>query len=311
MLEREWRLTYPGVDYSWSGVDPVTDPFRRGRGRPKNREAPEFSDTELSTEDADRPRQDGRTFGQDFRRGMTITFQLSMEGTGATNAAAEADTRRMMREQQLAWRGDGVRMTAGAMAQLTTCQGGAELTTYGRPRRWTPSYATIQAGRAVSVATFDTMDDAWYGAEQQHRVDIVPPTSIGGVTLPVAPPHALGSIESVTTAIMVDGVLPAWAAVEIHGPIVNPVVKLAGGWEVHLLHTLQAGQHVTLDGRPWARSALTGAGLSLAGYLDRRYARLADMSLQPGAATLTLAGSDPTGTAYMIVRWTPAHASMA
>lgn len=310
MLAREWRLQYPGVDYSWSGVNPTGDPFRRFRGRASNREAPEFTDTELTVEDADRARQDGRTFGQDFRRGCTITFQLALTGAGVNNAAAEQDCRRMLREQQLAWRGDGVRMTAGAMATLTTMQDGVELTTHGRPRRWAPNPAGLHAGEATAVATFDTMDDVWYSPAQQQRVDIVPPTSTQGVTLPVAPPHTLGAGQEAAGGITVAGVLPAWVSAEIHGPIANPVVKVAGGWEWRLQRTILAGTYVTLDARPWVRSVLTDAGGSLAGYLDRRYARLADGMLQPGAAAVTLAGADPTGTAYMILRWTPAHASM-
>ena len=142
-------------------------------------------------------------------------------------------------------------------------------------------------------------------------MDLIPPTSTGGVVLPVAPPHTLGTGQTMDTGIVVDGTLPAWVAIEIHGPITNPIVKLAGGWEVRLLRTILAGQYVTLDARPWSRSVLTDAGGSLAGYLNRQYARLADLQLQPGAASLTLAGSDPTGTAYMILRWSPAHASMA
>lgn len=310
MLEGEWRLQYPGVDYSWGGLDLVADPFRRLRGKARNREAPEFTDTELTLEDGDRPRQDGRTFGQDFRRGLTITFQMGARGAGTTNAAATADAKRILREQQLAWRGDGVRLQAGAMAKLTHLVDGVELTTYGRPRRWAPGTTNLHAGEGTAVATFDTMDDVWYGPEQQQRVDLVPPTSTQGVSLPVAPPHVLGVGQIAAGGIVVGGVLPAWVSAEVHGPIANPVVKLTGGWEWRLARTILTGQHVTLDARPWARTILTSAGGSYAGYLNRQYARLAEGQMQPGAHTLTLGGSDPTGTAYMILRWTPAHASM-
>lgn len=310
MLERQYRLQYPGVDYSWGGLDPA-DTFRRSRGRARNTAPPEFTDTELELETGGRPRQDGSWFGQDFRRGLTITFQLGVRGDGATNAATEASCRALMRAQQLAWRGDGVRLQAGAMAKLTTLQAGRELTTYGRPRRWAPNYGAVQMGEASAVATFDTMDDVWYGAEELVRINIVPPTSVGGMSLPVAPPFALSSGSVATSAILVSGVLPAWVTAEIHGPIINPVVQLAGGWELRIAGTLLAGQTVTADGRPWVRSVLTDGGASWAGKLNRAYSRLADLQLQPGPANITLSGTDPTGTAYVNLRWTPAHASMA
>lgn len=310
MLERQYRLQYPGVDYSWGGLDPVSDPWRRFRGRPRNINPPEFTDTELTVEDADRPRQDGRTFGQDYRRGVTITFTLGIHGAGATNAAAQADARQLLRAQQLAWRGDGVRLAAGAMARLTTLQDGRELTTYGRPRRWAPNVTDLTRGMASAVATFDTMDDCWYGAEEQVRVDIVPPTSTGGVTLPVSLPHTLSSGSTAAAGVGVSGVLPAWVTAVIHGPIVNPVVKLAGGWELRLAGTVLAGQTVTADARPWVRTIVSDAGGSWAGKVNRLYSRLAELHLQPGPATVTLSGTDPTGTAYMDLRWTPVHASM-
>lgn len=310
MLERQYRLQYPGVDYTWGGIDPVGDPFRLFRGRTRTI-AVEWTDTELTLEDTDRPRQDGRRFGQDYRRGATGTFTLGARGVTGSKAAAEASVRQLMREQARAWRGDGVRMIPGAMAQLTTMQDGRELTTYGRPRRWAPNYAQIHAGEATAVATFDTWSDAWYGAEQQVRIDIVPPTSTGGVTLPVSLPHTLSSGSVASSDIMVAGVLPAPVAAEIHGPIVNPVVQLAGGWELRLTGTLVAGQTVTADARPWVRTILTDTGASWAGTgLNRLYSRLAELELQPGPANITLQGTDPTGTAYVVLRWTPAHASM-
>ena len=215
-----------------------------------------------------------------------------------------------MRDQARAWRGDGVRLVAGAMAQLTTMQDGRELTTYGRPRRYTANLSQLNAGEATAVATFETCSDAWYGAEQQERIDIVPPTSTGGVTLPVELPHTLSSGSTASSAIMVDGVLPAPVTAEIHGPITNPVVRLAGGWELRLAGTLLAGQTVTADARPWRRTILTNTGASWAGKVNRLYSRLAELELQPGPANITLQGTDPTGTAYVVLRWTPAHASM-
>lgn len=308
MNERGWRLEYPGVTYEWGGLDPVGDPFRLFRGRARNTSVPEYTDTEVEVEAGGRPRQDGQWFGQDFRRGLTITFQLAVRGVAG--AGGEASVRQLLRAQQLAWRGDGVRMVPGALAKLTTLQDGRELTTYGRPRRWAANTSLIRQGEASAVATFDTMDDVWYGSEQSARIDIVPPTSTQGVTLPATPPHVLGVNQEVPASVLVDGVLPAWVTAEVVGPIANPIVKLTGGWEFRLSGTILAGTSVTIDSRPWRRTILTSSGASWAGKRLRQYAALSELQMQPGLAAVTLGGSDPTGTAYMNLRWTPAHASM-
>lgn len=310
MLEGEWRLQAPGIDVSWGGVDPA-DPFRRNRGRVTLREAPDFTDTELLLEDTARPRQDGIRFGQDYRRGKTITFQLQIKGAGSTNVAASASCRAMLAALELAWRGDGVRLIPGAMASLTVRVAGAERRVYGRPRKYAPNLANIALGEATAVATFDTADDVWYGPEQQLTVQLARPASEGGVALPLALPTPLATSQTVAGGLSVGGTLPAYISAEVHGPITNPTVGLTSGWQLRLVDVVTSGSTVTLDAQPWQRTILDSAGASRAGKLDRTKSRLSDARMSPGAAEVSLKGTDLSGTAYMVLRWSPAYASMA
>lgn len=300
-FERGWQLAYPGVVYEWGGVNPA-DPFRRNLGRPITMAPPAVSDTELETDDSAEPRQDGVRFGSDFRRGRTWTFTLGIKGT--TRAGAEA----FLSELERVWRGDGVRLTPGAYAAVSfrPTAGIGLRTMYGRPRKFTPVYDLVHAGQASALVTFDARDDLWYGSEQSVRVDLAP-SAAGGISAPFVTPLVVASTSQNAEAVVVDGNMGAVVAAELHGPIVNPTVRLTNGWSVKLATTLLAGQVVTLDARPWARTILRSDGASYAGYRARGQG-LADMVLPPGVNELALLGSDPSGTGYMALRWQTVHA---
>ena len=175
LFEQQWRLAYAGVEYLWGGIDPA-DPFKRWLGRGSNAEAPEWSDTELELETWGRPRQDGVGFGQDFRRGKTVTFQLIFKGAGSTNAATRAHASQLIADAERAWLAEdeaGERLAPGQLATLTTRYGGVERTIYGRPRKFTPIYATLASGQLRAVReTFDCASDTWFGDEESLRMDI-------------------------------------------------------------------------------------------------------------------------------------------
>lgn len=300
--ERQWVLEHPGVSFAWGGVNPA-NPFRLPRGV-YNLEPPEQAATTVTTEDAEHVRRDGMRFGQDYRAGRTWTFTLGVKGTSPANA------RQLLADAELAWRGDGVRMIPGAMASLTTMVGGQLRTVYGRPRLFTPSYAKLAASEASAVATFDTFDDCFYGPEQQLRIDMTASPASGGAIFPAVFPLVFATSGANAGGLTVGGTLPAFVAAEVHGPIGNPrVYSPTAGWALKLASSLVAGQVVTLDARPWSRRIVTPDGASLAGKLDR-LGPLSAASLKPGPHEVGLQGTDPTGTAYVMLRWQTAHASM-
>lgn len=301
-FERQWVLEHPGVSFAWGGQDPA-NPFRLPRGI-YNLAPPEQAATDVATEDTTKPRQDGVRFGQDFRGGRTWTFTLGVKA--ATPAAARA----LLASAELAWRGEGVRLTPGAMASLTTMVGGQYRTMYGRPRLFTPNLTNIGQGEASAVCTFDCFNDLWYGPQQQVRVNLQPSATSGGFTVPMTVPLVIAASASAAGGLIIGGNLPTYLAAEIHGPIGQPVLfSPTAGWQVRLNVGLGTGAVVTLDARPWEQSITTGEGGSLAGKLDRG-GYLSDLKLAPGSHEVGLKGVDVTGAAYVMLRWQSAHSSM-
>lgn len=303
LLEREWVLEYPGTELRWGGIDLVTNPHRLPRDV-YNLTAPEVGDVNIRTEDGDRPRQDGVHFGQDYRGGRTWTFTLGVKGTSAAHAAG------LLAAVEKAWRGDSVRLLPGESAALTTRLNGVEYTMFGRPRRFTPNRAELHAWKASAVVTFDCIDDVLYGPEQTLRIDPIPPTSEGGVALPVAVPVALSSSSVGAVAVVVGGTLPAWFKAEIHGPISNPRVTATNQWWLEWLGVVTNGRTITLDARPWARTVLRDDGASFAGDLSRLGAMLSQAKVDPGSYQFLLSGVDPSGTSYVMLSWRNSYASM-
>ncbi|GAA2843913.1 hypothetical protein Acy02nite_68490 [Actinoplanes cyaneus] len=295
MRDREWRLVYPGVDLSFGPVDaPVV-----------HLSAPEISEPEIRTDDTDRPRQDGIAFGVDFTGSRTITFDLGVL------ADTEGQARTLLADLANAWRAKSIRSSSrGAMAELHVQHAGRERVIYGRPRRFAVSEEEIGEGFAAVAADFVTADDVFYGpADESGSVALVPAPS-GGLTTPLTTPLTTTAKSDRSTVISVGGELSAWPVVTVYGPITTPVIEVVGKWRMTLSASIAAGDSVTVDTRPWARTVLRAGGGSLAGALTRDSVRLARAALAPGKYEIALRGIDATGTASMRIAWRPVYVSL-
>lgn len=293
MRDREWRLVYPGVDLSFGPADaPIC-----------HMSAPEIGDPEIRTDDVDRPRQDGRAFGVDFLSGRNVTFDLGVL------ADDEASVRPLLAELSRAWRASDLRATPGAMAELHVRHAGRERILYGRPRRFAVVEEEIGEGFAAVTCDFATADDLFYGTEDSASVALVPPPG-GGLTAPLVSPLTTTTTSDRSTVIRIGGELPAWPVATVYGPITTPVIEVVGRWRMTLGATIAAGDSVTVDTRPWARTVLRANGGSLAGALTRDSIRLARAALDPGAYEIALRGVDATGTASLRLAWRTTYASL-
>lgn len=125
--------------------------------------APEIGDPNRDNQDSDLPGVDGSLFGIDSTSGQTIAFGLTAVGeTDAEANALHAAFRRV-------WRADSIRRTPGATATLTAPSGRS---TFGRPRRITPTFYPDDAGAVGITADFATQNDLWYGPEESLRVPL-------------------------------------------------------------------------------------------------------------------------------------------
>ncbi|WP_431976088.1 hypothetical protein [Micromonospora haikouensis] len=294
-----WTLAYPGTSYSWgpwaSGVMLAAEPV--------------IGPVEIATDDAPRPRADGRAMGVDYRGAASITFELLVLG------ASEAEVRQRQTVLALAWRADAVRSTPGAVAELSTVVAGRPRVAYGRPRRFAPAAKRPREGVIPVVADFAMVhDDCWYDpAVEQEVVSLVPPSS-GGLVAPLVTPLTTVPATAVPGSVRVGGDLPAWPVITITAgaaPLSGPVVQVTGLWALGLAVTIPAGQSVTVDTRPWRRTVLRDSdGASLAGTLSRSGARLAQAAVPPGVYEIALRGQDVSGTATMRFAWQKTYAGL-
>ena len=292
MLDDEWRLVYAGTDYT----------FGTGACEVFNLTAPDLGDIGLRVADADNPRTDGLSFGTDYRSGRTITFDLGVQG------GTETDVRRSMQALASVWRGDAVRSTPGAMAELHSKYRGEERVAFGRPRRFAPILKEAKAGLGTATADFQAADDLFYSAVEHVASVALVPAPGGGLIAPLATPLATTESSDRSVGLTVTGELPTWPVITIDGPITNPEVEIVGLWRMTFNTTVAYDEVLTIDTRPWART-ITRNGASAAGTVSPTSSRLSSSSIPPGTYELALRGSSPSGTPVAHVRWRDAYST--
>lgn len=294
MLENEWRLVYPGEDFT----------FGTGASDVFNVTAPDLGDIPLRVDDAEVPRGDGGLFGVDFHGQRTITFDLGITGDTPT------DIRASVAALTLAWRADSVRTVPGAVAELRARYRGEERLVYGRPRRFAPNLREVSTGLfASATADFLCSDDRFYSVDEHVAiVSLVPPLG-GGLLAPLGSPLATSESSDRSIVLDVEGELPAWPLIEIDGPITNPVIEVVGLWKLAFNLTLAYDQTLVIDTAPWARTILRN-GASVAGSIARTSTRLSKAALPPGSWELALRGTSSTGTPVARIRWHDSYSTL-
>jgi hypothetical protein len=266
-----------------------------------------------TTQDSAVPGADGVRFGVDTVGGRTVSVTLAKLGD-KTDAATGLDG---ASEIVAAWLGNGVRSSPGAVTTMTLTRPGRQaLRVYGRPRRAAPSYGTAPFGYTPVVADFACADHRFYAdTETSVTVGVVPSENTGwswSLAWPLSIPGPVARVETVTAG----GGLPTWLVTEFTGPVVAPKVEVldaAGGvlWKAAFPHvSLAAGETLTVDPRPWARTVLKADGANLAGRMTRDSAPLATMLVAPGSRQVRFTGIDTTGTATCALRLRAAWASI-
>lgn len=244
------------------------------------------------------PRKDGRRSGADHISGQVVSLLVE----------ARPDHRpldEVWRELVAVWRADEVRGRGGVYATLTSNSG---RTVYGRPRPLGPDQQNRLFDVARAELVFECVDDLWYGPEQQSTIRLIPPTG-GGLTFPAEAPFTFDSGPTERNgSVLVTGDVAVSPVFEIRGPITNPEVDVVGVGRLRFSTELAYDQTLTVDTRHWAQWVKRD-GAALPGVLMPSGARLADISLVPGAYTVMLRGYDPTGTATLTVRTEPVFTS--
>lgn len=289
----EWQLSYDQTVYTFG--TPAT--------RTWNLTTPDVGDVDLRVADVDRPRQDGRAFGIDYRGGRTISFELGIRAPSSAEAREEAQI------LQRVWRGDGLRHTPGAVAELRTNYDGRERLIYGRPRRLALDYGDTTVNQYVGVvADFAAADDLFYDVDEQSVSFGIVPSLGGGLLAPLASPLSTTLTSDRSMGFRVSSEMPVWPVVRLDGPISNAVINIGPEIVFEVRLDLQYDEWVVIDTRPWARSALRNGTANVSGSI--RGTRLSQASLESGAYDVGIKGVDPTGTASVQLSWRGTRSSL-
>lgn len=262
----------------------------------------EFGDPDISIQDTALPLEDGIIFGRDYKQGRTITFTMNVV-TDDESAAQPLD------DLASAWDNPDIRNTPGNVSTLRWNRHGRWSRVYGRPRKFTPVTGTVDNGFVPVLCDFRTSDHLYYSDEEySNSISIVPPAS-GGWVMPFTFPVTPGGVGVQQGEINIGGTKPAWIVSIVNGPIVNPIVEAVNYWKFQLLLTLDVGEFVVINPRPWSRSVRRNGILNVRGSFTQDSVRLTKMLLPPGQQELILRGTDLSGTSSLTTLWREARTS--
>lgn len=294
----DWRLEYGDTVLDFGTL--VTDyPFRVQA---------DISDTGASDQDTDHPTADGRVMGKDKLTGFTITMDLQLLPDYPIPAKPWVEPLDLFSAFRAKWRADEIRRKPGAYATLSNLDRARMV--YGRPRKCTPKLERVRKGRMNFLTTFETNSPDWYSTVE--KLSIITPVPGGvGFLVPLTAPVVVAGATAETNEVTNDGDLDAWPIIKFHGPGTGMGLTMYKGvtplWTQTVYGPLKYDEVLTLDTRPWSRSA-TINGRPANGRI--RGNRIEELVIPRGTNDVSFKVQDPTGTAFTEIRWRDAFASM-
>lgn len=253
--------------------------------------------------DADRSQRDGAIAGRDF---------LGKRVWGISAATNVRDLAGALAQESLLasrWHDPKHRVSPLATVPLSYEMAGRWRRVYGRPDRYAGVVPNVLAVQGVGKIEMDfrVLDPRFFDdAETLLSLPIVPATT-GGLMAPlVAPLSTVRSSAPRAGYVNNTGTAATPLKVVFKGPVTDPYVRSAAGWEVALKGPIPFGQSITVDA--FAGTVLRG-NTPVAGMLTRR-TRLSSAVLPVGISDLTFGGTDGTGTALVELRWRNAYYSI-
>lgn len=297
------------------------DGLHMGRGTPVSVATFDMGTPDLRNADAERPMADGIAFGRDFRSGRLISLEMNaLSYTPALAMAAYGDSAgaepvvealNWADRVESAWAADRVRLVPSAVQVLRWRVGGRTRRVYGRPRRCAVDTAIHHVGNVPITADFQAEDDLVYSDLRRVTTINIVPSANAWVTFPLDWPIFWYSAAAGVNngSITVGGTRATWPSFTIHGPVAQPSIVIGGYGELKLNTNLLYDQSIYLDTRPWNRGIRRENGSNIAGALDSRATPLSLLRVPPGSYSVALKGTDPTGTAKLVVEHRDAFSS--
>lgn len=251
----------------------------------------DFAEPSRETNDATLPRNDSVLFGRDYERSRDITFDLQVLTTGSASDALDS--------LYASWRDSSIRKTPGRTVVLKWQRDGRIRRVYGRPRGLKATTGSVKRGWVPCTALFTARDPYFYAdTEEQTTIPLVPPSATG-LLVPAQAPFRLVGESSGQGTVTVDGHEPAPLRLRIYGPITDPTVTVVSEWEVTLRGSIASDDWVEVDALE--HTIVSKFNVNWAGNITARSRHLEDIALEPGQHSVTLTGTDPTGTSSVDV----------
>lgn len=268
-----------------------------------------------------RPMADGVAFGRGLRGGRLYALALNAQSwtpalpraaygaSPGTEPALEALT--WTDRVESAWAADQVRLVPGAVQVLRWRTAGRTRRIYGRGGNCAPDTSNPHTGVIPIEAEFQAEDDLVYSdLRKVTTVGIVPPAN-AWTTWPLTWPITWTKpVAGTVGTITVGGTRATWPTFTLHGPISAASIVVGGYGELKLNGALAFDQTLYIDTRPWNRGIRRENGASVPGVLDTRATTLPQLRFPPGSYSVALKGTDPTGTASLVVEHRDAFSSI-
>lgn len=242
---------------------------------------------------------DGMQFGIDAQAGMVIT-QTGFAYTSPATGVAAMDAYSVLAGR---WNDQSVRLANSSVQVLRASYPFSSVTrrAYGRGRQIQPALGQVMVGMVPFTAQFQAADNNWYSDVESSTVVGIPPSFRYSFTFPVIPPWGYGQSHTATGNLNVGGVVPTWPRIQITGPVYNPSVTFLGsGLTVGYNGSINLGQSLVIDTRPWNRTALL-AGASAASGLTGT--AMINLKLQVGSQQFQYTGVDYSGASFCTIFW--------
>lgn len=273
-----------------------------GAGCPVEVESWTPSAASWRTKDREISRGDGVRPGRDLRGVATWAFDAFTNGGDADDALSAIE------QLGFVWPSEAIRSQPMSVTALRYAINGRTRRVYGRPREFdTPIDTLYLQGMIPVTMNFVVMDPLIYeDVEDSVEVKLVPETT-GGLRSPVrSPVRSVWTSNAQQKAAVVGGSRPTWATVEFSGSTINPWVQVGNLWRVQAKTSMAFDDTVTIDSRPWLRSATRrGAAVPVS-----RGTRIAEMLLPPGRHAITFGSDDAGSAAKATVRWRNANGTI-
>lgn len=177
------------------------------------------------------------------------------------------------------------------------------------PADWDKATGTFLAPTgSVTAEMRVSYNDATPDAGDEVYIDEARTVELTGFGFPLSFPLQLTGSGKKASAVTTSGDMETWPVLVFEGPITNPTINYVGtDKKLKLTMSIPAGQTVTIDTRPWVRTALRNGIASVAGKLSG--SRMAEMALPPGSTLVAFRGQDTTGLSRCRIYWRDAFSA--